>query len=351
MATFFLYKLRSTQRVHGHDLTSLLNQDAMGSTCLCDAAYASGAWLRSLPAGVDVAWLQYDRSGDVLQISRKVDWPTSKAAAPGMVSWRVPLQSQMFERLEAEFSVLQREHQSRVSAVLQRDDRDESNQRKAFWADRSKCDGQIEQLAGTLQNQVLQAWRFLLLPLPKDATLRESLQQEYEAWCLSEAEIASFRARVVHSSSYAWMLFLLYWAADNMEHVDLVVILSALLRVITITSSELNRLATSLKSHRARLGATVGKGAELLQLLLFVDSEVAQFPLEACPCLRSVEVTRGIAANVALDSFLSMRWQAARSPARPNAQSSAGAFFALDPLKDCEMFKPVICSTKVSWKP
>lgn len=40
-----------------------------------------------------------------------------------------------------------------------------------------------------------------------------------------------------------------------------------------------------------------------LPLLLFVDSEVAQFPFEVCPCLRSLEVVRGVAPNVTLTAF------------------------------------------------
>merc|ERR1712100_886668 len=119
------------------------------------------------------------------------------------------------------------------------------------------------------------------------------------------------------------MLSLLYLASGEMQHIEVSNVLRALLRSTGVTSSEADHLAASLQRSRSHASASqCSPVAGQRPLLLFVDSEIAQFPLEACPFLQSLEVVRGIASNVSLAAF---KRQRRGHNAKPMATTAVGA--------------------------
>merc|ERR1712100_207329 len=104
------------------------------------------------------------------------------------------------------------------------------------------------------------------------------------------------------------MLSLLYLASGEMQHLEVSNVLRTLLRSTGLNSSEADHLAASLQRSRSHASASqCSPVAGQRPLLLFVDSEIAQFPLEACPFLQSLEVVRGLASNVSLAAFKRQR--------------------------------------------
>lgn len=141
------------------------------------------------------------------------------------------------------------------------------------------------------------------MPWADNAAVVSCISSGFASWSASEAAIVRWTGHLRKSSSCRWILSLLYWAADEMQEAEVCSVLGSLMRPIGISALELDRLAASLKSHRAVvLSESCGSDAHL-PLLVFVDSEIAQFPLEACPCLRQLEVVRGVSANVSLAAF------------------------------------------------
>jgi len=238
--------------------------------------------------------------------------------------------------MEAKFQSLQCEHHGGVSSFLQRDDYNNSQHRREFWDDRQRLDTQTENMSVQFQTDVLQEWRFLLMPLAQEAEARSSASAQFTSWTRSEAVLADLEARLPTGSSCLWMLSLLYWAAEEMQHSEVSSVLASLTRPLGVSASELDRLAASLKSHRTALANRSGKIPQL-PLLLFVDSEVAQFPLEVCPCFRSLQVVRGVAGNVALTAFHQNRCssQDAASASRVEAAAGTGALLPHTLLRKC----------------
>lgn len=363
MSVFLLHELRATQRANGNNSSANFSKEVSVDDGSTGNKYIDSSWLAELPGDVTVAWLQYDRAKQCLQISRKVDGPHCSEIGNPLVLRRIPLSGGLFEGLEAEFQNLQSEHHSRVSSHVQRDDCNDANQRKVFWADRDKSDCQLERLAGSLQSDLLQEWRFLLMPWAREAGVRSRVSAQFKSWWKSEAAIAKLGAHLQKDSSLPWILSLLYWGADWMQQTEVSSVLASLLRTSGMAASELNRLAGSLKSHRTANFSKSCRSEAQMPLLIFVDSDVAQFPLEACPCLRSLEVVRAVAPNVCLTAFQRQRSSAAAAARAASASSTAtstlirtrrhtaaspspplessfsykspqGGFFVLDPLKD-----------------
>lgn len=358
MSVFFLYQLRSLQRTDGNDV------DALGAIgpCISHASdvtkYTDGSWLSDLPSDVTVAWVQLDRSRQVLQISRKVDGPFVGKVDSPIVTWRVPLKSSAFEELETEFQDLQREHHVNVSSFVQKEDCSSMEQRRVFWKARERVNCQIERLAVNLQADLLQEWRFLLMPWAQQVDAQSCASSEFKSWWTSEAAMVNLHVYLPEGSSCWWMLSLLYWAAGQMDHGEVSCVLASLMRPVLTSACELDSLGKSMQGHRAAASAvppSSSGSSTRSPLLLFVDSDVAQFPLESCPCLRTLEVVRGIAPNVTLTAFQRQRGgrearkcmqgtlatgTADSSTSSPRESSMLhrgppqGGFFILDPLKD-----------------
>jgi hypothetical protein len=238
-----------------------------------------------------------------VQVSRRVDGPNCEQVDATLVCWRIPLANGAFESIETEFQDLQRAHHDGVSSFVKREDCNEIDQRYVFWEDREKFDCQVQRLAEAFQAEVLREWRFLLIPWARDAAIRSSVSADFRLWSLSERAIVEFDAHLQKASSYRWMMSLLYAAAQEMQEGEVSSVLSSLMSSMSLSASEFDRLAKSLKAHRATSLSNRSRSYAQFPLMLFVDSEVAQFPLESCPCLRALEVVRGVAPNATLEAF------------------------------------------------
>jgi hypothetical protein len=174
----------------------------------------------------------------------------------------------------------------------------------------------LEKLSRRLETEFIGEWRFLLRPWHRDAAVRQSVVASFKCWFASEAgDDVQMAFHWQGRSTSFWMLSLLYWNADQMQETEIALVLSSLMRTLRLSKFELDRLAASLQKHRLDFSPTEPNCCAVLPLLLFVDSSLAQFPLEACPCLSSLEVARGIAPNVALSAFqLRQRSSKDRSP-------------------------------------
>lgn len=173
------------------------------------------------------------------------------------------------------------------------------------------------------------------------------MASSFKSWCASEAAIVNWSSHLRTGSCLLWILSLLYWAAEEMQQEEISLVLASMMRPLGITAKELDTLAASMKSHRAALLTQGLRSVAQSPLHLFVDSDVAQFPLEACPCFRGLEVSRGIAPNVSLEAFQRQRhcsssMQRDQSGERSLRQESTEplrvspqrGFYVLDPLKD-----------------
>mmetsp|Transcript_5145 Transcript_5145/g.7390 ORF Transcript_5145/g.7390 Transcript_5145/m.7390 type:complete len:2254 (+) Transcript_5145:65-6826(+) len=320
-----LYELRSQQRGQEQPGCSLSTEVPSANSATAAGGrplrkFCDGAWLAELPEDVAVAWLQLDRSAQVLQIARRVDGPNSSSArhAAPLAVWRVPLRQGAFEQLEAELLDLQRDHHKTVTAFgesKETDPQKERAQRELFWNGRNRFDACIQSLAQKVQDELLQEWRFLLMLWPSKQEAG-TVAASFEDWVMQCGRKETW---LPHSEVHCWMLSLLYWAAAEMQPCEVSSVLAALLQGAGLHPREVERLAVSLRRHRlAAWKENRSPSISRTPLLLFLDSAMAQFPLEACPALWQREVVRAVAPNVAVDAFRRLR---GTSPAQQESQS------------------------------
>jgi hypothetical protein len=296
-SVFFLHRLRAMQR---EDHVAQWSGHAANDV----EKYVDCSWMAELPADVAVAWLQFDRIGQTLRISRRVDGPHRNEVDTPLVLWCIRLENHIFEQLEMEFQRLQREHHTAVHSFVQKEDCNDASQRKIFWSDRERFDKQLGRIACSIQGELLREWRFLLTPWPRSAEARSSIAENFKTWSSSEPLVNTWASSSEsRSRSCLWILMLLYWSADQMQHSEIALVLASVMRTSGVSTSGVSHAATSLVNHSM---SSLFKWRQLvthLPLLLFVDSAVAQFPLEACPCLSALEVVRGVAPNITLMAF------------------------------------------------
>jgi len=101
-------------------------------------------------------------------------------------------------------------------------------------------------------------------------------------------------------------------------------VLQTVLQGTSGSSGQLQSLALSLCTHRKGvLQATVRPSSD--PLILFLDSTMAQLPLEACPCLWEREVVRAVSPGIALQALH-------RSERSRRRQAPQSGYSVLDPF-------------------
>ncbi|CAE8648678.1 unnamed protein product, partial [Polarella glacialis] len=367
----FLQELRSMQRAleqHGEQGIAdfLLSQPHISRTAVGDGKGAGvsiedlcdGSWMARVPAQMSMAWLQVDRERQVLQITRLLD---GAGRGAGIISHRVELSSGVLRRVEEELRSIHEKNCGKIREHLQRPDSGLAASRAEFWKGRKVFDGQLGCLAKRIQNEVLGTWRFLLSPWPKSQEEARELLRSLEAWLKSEAsslaagnfsfpqpplaeDVAAGspcvpgcssseqgRCGQTSEASRFWLLALLFLEADKLEVPQIVSVLTEVVTTLQpgadqrpLTRSRLQRTASSLQRLRLETRKASGSLVADAPLLLFVDSVMAQLPLEACPCLAQREVVRAVAPNVTLSSLA--RFQGRSHP--------SSGFYVIDSLED-----------------
>eukprot|EP00747_Dinoflagellata_sp_TGD_P065562 gnl/TRDRNA2_/TRDRNA2_154405_c2_seq2.p1 gnl/TRDRNA2_/TRDRNA2_154405_c2~~gnl/TRDRNA2_/TRDRNA2_154405_c2_seq2.p1 ORF type:complete len:882 (-),score=150.15 gnl/TRDRNA2_/TRDRNA2_154405_c2_seq2:122-2545(-) len=354
---FFLHELRRSQRTSEEVAAAegvpewLGGGSSSGASAL--SRFCNGMWLSEIPSSVSVAWIQLDREAQVLQISRLRDGRRAQMPTVQMFSHRVALSAGTFSKLEEEFRLLQEEHHRAVQEHMKKPDCNSREMRQVFWDDRSRFDSKIRMLAQTLQDQVIREWAFLFSVRPTDDEEACSLRSSFREWALStETYLSSHSADdggltmdAEPMPTHVWLLELLYMDVDLMRTDAVSAVLSQVLPASTSSSDSWNagsllRLAASMQDHRRRARQSVAADSAG-SLLLFVDSALAQLPLEACPSLWNRKVVRAVAPNVALSAFARLAAEcgdsslqnAAVAP-QPLSRQPRSGYYILDPFGD-----------------
>jgi len=348
VTVFVLNELRALQRALAGDVGETLRR-AVGVSAEASelpfpgspdavSKFCTGGWLAELPGQVAVAWLQYDRDAQVLRISRRGDGPKSHTPGCPMISQSVPLAIGLFETLEAELNKIFADNERTITEHMHKPDRNSDKGKVIYWRARSMFDLGIGKVARRFEDEALREWRFLLSPWPRDGI---DAFLGLEAWLASEALLAHFSL----GGTCRWLLALLYLDADSMEEVEISSVMGAVFpRSLTASQDDLRRLGASLREHRLMVAGTACQWPRRTPLLLFVDSAVAQIPIESCSCLRQREVARAVAPNIALgaferlsacrDSGFDPNGGQRRSPAQWVPRGLRNGYYVLDPNGD-----------------
>ncbi|CAJ1421552.1 unnamed protein product [Effrenium voratum] len=230
--------------------------------------------------------LRVDWKSQALQITRSID------SHPGrVISRRVQLAPGLLQCLQEDLQSLHAMNGEKIRELWQRPGKDSEAARLEFWSNRKRFDEQLGRVAERIQQELLGPWRCLLAPLPPGQWLR--LREMARTWRQKEV-----------SAEEEFLLALLLLEARQMEVPEIAAVLG---------DSKL-RPASSLKRYSLELGLEEVEAP----LLLYVDANMAQLPLEACPCLRNRSVVRGLAPNI-----------------MPATVAAATGFFVIDPAEDC----------------
>ncbi|CAJ1405794.1 unnamed protein product [Effrenium voratum] len=286
VSLLFLSELRSMQRhieARAAELFEAPHRRAKGRLTVQELC--AGAWL-DRKADTSMAWLQVDWKSQALQITRSID------SHPGrVISRRVQLAPGLLQCLQEDLQSLHAMNGEKIRELWQRPGKDSEAARLEFWSNRKRFDEQLGRVAERIQQELLGPWRCLLAPLPPGQWLR--LREMARTWRQKEV-----------SAEEEFLLALLLLEARQMEVPEIAAVLG---------DSKL-RPASSLKRYSLELGLEEVEAP----LLLYVDANMAQLPLEACPCLRNRSVVRGLAPNI-----------------MPATVAAATGFFVIDPAEDC----------------
>jgi len=280
-----LHELRHLQRVP----TVASDTSKFDPQTICD-----GTWMQKLP-GTGVVWLHLHRQDRSVLIVRCVEDPIAAVGSQKLFCHRVPLGGGAVALLEQELLVIQKENRSSLVAHVRRDDCNDDEQRKIYWDARAYFDQRMASLAVSFEKIVLGAWRFLLCTAqPSAITVAAFLR-----WFTS----IPFLPVLPSSATTMGAACLLYAMSANMDCEEVAEVLAALWAPFLVARQQPSSedLGRSMQEHARR--ETRSSSPEDLQLLLFVDPALANFPIESCPCLRDCEVVRAVAPNVALRAF------------------------------------------------
>jgi len=368
VSMLFLQELRSMQRIlesfsESQIITNLLALSHVNckvelrdvTPALSSHSICNGSWLSQMPSGISVAWVQADSVGQALQVTRNCS-----LGHHAVITQRVELKPGLLQSLEEEFRITLSSHGSKCREISKRSAVDKKSEasKLEFWNNCKRFDDQLGCLARRIQQEMLGGWRCLLAPWPQDVEAQQKLVSSVEAWMDDEAANPAFtevgmprrlanvglesghkqQSEGINSccslsstscccASRFWLLVLLFQEADTLDTSEIAAVLASGVLSSNPSSLQLHRLASSLKRHRqeamAKLVASTSAEAES-PLLLFVDSVIAQLPLEACPCLQHRPLVRGLAPNVALYAL-----------ARFKTERPSSGFYVIDPSENC----------------
>eukprot|EP00927_Polykrikos_kofoidii_P062245 TRINITY_DN57054_c0_g1_i1.p1 TRINITY_DN57054_c0_g1~~TRINITY_DN57054_c0_g1_i1.p1 ORF type:complete len:1176 (-),score=196.72 TRINITY_DN57054_c0_g1_i1:35-3454(-) len=305
-----------------------------------------GTWSARLPYDLAVAWLQVDMEAHTVQLSRLVDEPvagmtiasadvhhtngaTPRSCASSrprrLVTWRFPVAPGVLDDLDIQLQSVEEEHRDSVTRWQEAPPEVQQSARgkQAFWEDCHKFDARLGDQCLRLQESVLQHWHFLLRSWPRDAAAASALGAAFKHWLTTAASLSLL------SETHRWLLGLLYQSVDELATTQAVTVLAVILRCRC--DARLRSLAASMQRHRRSSRKAQQSQDGLAQtamapLLLFVDSTVAQWPLEACPNLARQPIVRGVAPNIALLSLSTLL--VTRCPEK------LGGYYVIDPSGD-----------------
>eukprot|EP00929_Paragymnodinium_shiwhaense_P098240 TRINITY_DN59753_c0_g4_i1.p1 TRINITY_DN59753_c0_g4~~TRINITY_DN59753_c0_g4_i1.p1 ORF type:complete len:2149 (-),score=387.78 TRINITY_DN59753_c0_g4_i1:165-6611(-) len=302
----------------------------------------TGRWLsRMVDPCCHIAWLHTDPDLGILRIARlvPVDSATDDAAhhggQPMVYCQAVQLTAAKLKELEVELEHVEEAHRATVHRwqTAAAEDKTSQQGKSSFWSACRELDSRIMHFSLELQDDVMQELRFLLAAPPSSAEQAERMSAAFEDWCrLQQLHLAELQKRHGGACDMSRMsrsvLKVLYLTVDEMP---LAMAMRAMARVLSCqTSSHLQSLAESMQRHRSALRRSGND--DKAPLVLFVDSTIAQFPLEGCPCLENQPIARNLAANVLLSAI-----DEATRRARP-----ARGYYVLDPAGDTSAGRHVV---------